>query len=202
MFLSRAKVTQRYIGLEQTLRLSLFLGFLALFTYALQWLQHDPETIETFVGPPRTDFQLSNMSIQTLNEQGKLAFSVHSPRAVKHPYLGTFAIDTPQFRMIDAQNNTWVGDSASAWVSENAQEIHLEKSVNINRVATPDTDALSIRTAFLKAEIEQSLLSSHALVTITTTGSILSGVGMLANLKDNSIVLNDRVNAHYVSKNH
>lgn len=187
----------RFAGVERTLAVAGVLAVFAAITGWLAWIQGEDGAVDAFVGPPRSDYVLSDFSMRALDAEGKLAFVVEAPRLARHPWLGTFAIDEPRFRIIDGNGDTWNASARSGWVRKDARELRLSEAVAADRVADADGTPLAIRTDRLTALLDSDRMTSDAPVTITQPGLILRGVGLDADLKLDRFSLLADVRARY-----
>jgi len=176
-------------GVERSLALAAILAVFAAITGWMVWLQDDRTTSDMFAGPPRSDYVLHRFTMTALDTGGKLAFVVDAPRLAKHPYLDTFAIEEPRFRIIDGTGDTWKASSRTAWVSADAKELRLNEAVAADRSADLDSGPLSLRTERLTALLNTNRMRSDAPVTITQPGLIMRGIGMDADLTKNRFTL-------------
>jgi lipopolysaccharide export system protein LptC len=184
-------------GLRRSLAWAAVLAVFAAITGWIAWLQRDALPDDAFVGPPRSDYVLSDFTLAALDDQGKLAFEVEAPRMAKHPWLDTFAIDAPRFRIIDGGQRTWKASARTGWVSADAKELRLNDAVAADRVPAADSPALSLRTERLAARLDTHRMTSDVAVTLTQPGLILRGVGLDADLKQNQFALLADVKARY-----
>jgi lipopolysaccharide export system protein LptC len=187
----------RLAGVERTLALAGVLALFAAITGWLVWLQDDGSAAPSFVGPPRSDYVLSDFTMTALDAEGKLAFTVEAPRLAKHPWLGTFAIDEPRFHIIDGNGDAWNASSRSAWVRADAKELRLVEAVAADRVPSASSKPVALRTERLTALLDSNRMTSDTAVTITQPGSILRGVGLDADLKQNQFTLLADVHARF-----
>lgn len=187
----------RLSGVPRTLAIAGFLVIVAAVTQWLVWLRDSPAGLETFVGPARSDYQLSDFTMTTLDEAGKLAFRVVSPRLARHPFVGSLEIDEPRFLIRDSHAAGYQAQARSAWVSADAKELRLLRDVIVKRPAVADVRPFTLRSSALTGYIDTDRLTSDAPVTITQPGSILSGVGLDADLRNNRLVLRQQVKARY-----
>ncbi len=185
---------------ERTLATAALLAIVAAAMQWILWLQRDPDVSDLFVGPPRSDYTLSDFTLTAMKVDGSLGFRIDSPRMAKHPHLGTFAIDTPKIRLRDGRGNEWLAHSATGWVSEDAKTVRLEGDVVADRPRTPKVDPLNLRSERLVANIEDSRLQSDLAVTLAAPRSILRGVGLDAELKADRIRLLSQVSARHEPK--
>jgi len=187
----------RFAGVERTFAVAGVLALFAAITGWLAWIQGRDGETDSFVGPPRSDYVLSDFSMRALDADGKLAFVVESPRLARHPWLGTFAIDEPRFVILDGNADTWNASARSGWVRKDAKELRLSDAVAADRVADADSTPLSLRTERLTALLDSDRMTSDAPVTITQPGLILRGVGLDADLKQDRFSLLADVRARY-----
>ena len=187
----------RLAGVERTLALAIVLALFAAITQWLHWLQRDHVGVDTFVGPPRSDYVLSDFTMTALDARGQMSFVVDAPRLARHPYLETFAIDSPSMRIIDGNGNEWQASAQDGWVRADAKELRLSRNVAADRMPTASSKPIALRTQQLTALLDSNRMTTELPVTITQPGSILRGVGLNADLKRNQFTLLSDVTVHY-----
>jgi lipopolysaccharide export system protein LptC len=185
---------------ERTLAIAAALAIMAALLQWILWLQRDPDLGDAFVGPPRSDYTLSDFTLTAMKKDGSLGFRIDAPRMAKHPFLGTFAIDTPKIRLRDGRGNEWLAHSATGWVSDDARTVRLEGDVVADRPRTDKVDPMTLNTERLVAKIEDNRLQSDLAVTLRTPGSILRGVGLDAELKVDRVRLLSQFTARHDAK--
>ncbi|HET7844559.1 MAG TPA: LPS export ABC transporter periplasmic protein LptC [Xanthomonadales bacterium] len=190
---------ERMARMERTLLAIAVLAFVAAATQWLVWLNERSGEVDTFVGPPRSDYVLSDFELDVLNDQGRLAFTVTAPRLAKHPQLDTLAIDAPRFRLFDGKRNEWLASSRTGWVRADAKELRLTGDVKADRTATRTVGAVAIASEQLTALLEENRITSDTAVTIEQAGSILRGTGLEADLNTDRFLLKQKVSARYES---
>lgn len=194
---ARLPAAWRLSGVPRTLAIAALLAVVATITQWLVWLRDSSAGLETFVGPSRSDYQLSDFTMSTLDDAGALAFRVVSPRLAKHPYVGSLEIDTPVFVIRDASRSEYHARSQHALVSADAKELTLVRDVVVERPAAGDTAPFVLRSQSLRGNMNTDTMTSDDPVTITQPGSILEGVGLDADLARNRLVLRQKVKARY-----
>ena len=188
---------ERLARMERTLLAILLLGLVAAATQWLVWLNGRSGEADSFVGPPRSDYVLSDFELDVLNDEGLLAFTVTAPRLAKHPQLDTLAIDAPRFRMFDGKRNEWRAHALSGWVRDDAKELRLTGDVEADRLASKTATAVAIASEQLTALLEENRITSDTAVTIKQVGSILRGTGLDADLDTDRFLLKQKVSARY-----
>ena len=184
-------------GVRRSLEWAAALAVFAALTGWLAWLQGRGGDFEEFVGPPRSDYVLSDFTLRAMGDDGKLAFTVESPRLARHPHLGTFEIDAPRFVILDGNGDAWDASAQRGWVRADGKELRLSESVAADRRPDADSAPVSLRTERLTALLEEDKMTSDAPVTLTQPGLILRGVGLDADLKQNRFSLLADVKARY-----
>ena len=89
----------------------ILLAVLAAATQAMLWLIRPAAPGPTFSGPPRSGYTLDNFSLNALDENGKLSFTVSGPRLTRRGNDGSIFVSTPQYLITDKDGNPWVGSS-------------------------------------------------------------------------------------------
>ena len=163
------------------------LAAIATFTQVLLWLTRPPPLEPTFSGPPRSDYTLDNFSMNALDTQGKLNFTISGPRLSRRGVDGSIFVSTPDYVIVDKDGNPWLGSSDSAWVNKDGSTMKLEGHVVMQRQATAGVKQATILTADLIAHPREGTLETEAAARITQPGSILRGTGLRGDL--NSKVL-------------
>jgi lipopolysaccharide export system protein LptC len=178
------------------------LGVVALLTQWLLWLDRPGDRGDTFVGPPRSDYVATDYVLVARNPQGAFAFSATGPRAVRHPFLGSFDLETPHLKFKDSERNDWDGDSKTGWVSKDGAVVKLAGAVELRRKArpTPKVEPLVIASEHLTTYTDRREVVTDDPVTITEPGSILRGTGMRAQLAQQHLELKSSVSLRYDPK--
>ncbi len=197
---SRWVALTRLSGVPRTLGIAAMLALVALFLQWLLWLRDAGGGVDEFVGPPRSDYELRDFTLTTLDAKGEFSFAVKSPRLARHPFLGTLTIDAPQFVIRDGNGTDWDATSRQAWVRKDARELRLIDDVKVDRRVTAKTTPLSLRSATLSGLLDENRLFTDDAVTITQPGSILNGTGLEADLKNNRFILKNQVRGRYERK--
>ena len=168
------------------------LAVLALATQILVWVFAPREAPPAFVGPPRSDYTLSDFSIDALDAQGQHSFSVAGPRLVRRAEDGSIFVTSPDYTIVDNGQHLWKGNSASAWVDKNGTVMKLEGKVDMHRLPGPGTPPAQLLTSDLTvtspgkgqalSSTQGKTMRTQTLATITEPGRIVHGVGMQADL--------------------
>ena len=158
---------------------------LALVAVAMQiavWVFRPREPAREFVGPPRSDYTLTNFSIDALDDAGKLSFRVSGPRLTHKDEDGSVYVDTPDYLMLDNGGNVWKGTSDAAWVNKDGSIMRLDGHVEMHRQASEKVQPADIVTSDLTTWPKEKKMETAAGVTMSDPDSVLSGTGMKSDL--------------------
>ncbi len=134
---------------RKTLFTIIVLAVLAIGAQVLSWVLMPHDRSREFVGPPRSDYTLTNFTIDALDDSGKLSFNVTGPRLAHKEDDGSVYVTTPDYVMFDNSGNQWKGKSDSAWVNKDGTIMKLEGKVEMHRIPTPTVDPLQLLTTDL-----------------------------------------------------
>jgi lipopolysaccharide export system protein LptC len=176
-------------------RLVLIIAMLAVFALATQavvWFLAPREEESAFVGPPRSDYTLTDFTLDSLDEQGQHSFSMTAPRMARRQDDGSIYITTPDYDIVDNSGNVWKGNSESAWVNKDGTIMKLLGRVDMHRIETEKVTPVQILTRDLTVlsdpKVKNSLqprerrLETAELTTVIDPTTVAHGVGMKANM--------------------
>lgn len=172
------------------------LALVAVATQWLLWLRREAPD-DPFVGPPRSDYDISNFSMSALDAEGELSFSVRAPRAARNPGPGSFDIDAPRMVLRDAEGIDWNVSANRGWVRADGRELRLLGDVQLMRRTDRPEAAIEMRSERIDAHLDPNLITSPLAVTIERPGSILTGIGLRADIDRKRIKLEDQVHGRF-----
>jgi lipopolysaccharide export system protein LptC len=168
------------------------LAVLALATQALVWVLAPREEESAFVGPPRSDYTLTDFTLDALDEHGQHSFSMTAPRLARRQDDGSIYVTTPDYEIVDNGGNLWKGTSESAWVNKDGTIMKLQGSVDMHRIPTEKITPVQILTRDLtvrsdpKSKDPQQLrdrrMETAALTTVIDPSTVAHGVGMKTDM--------------------
>ena len=176
-------------------RLVLIIAMLAVFALATQavvWFLAPREEENAFVGPPRSDYTLTDFTLDSLDEQGQHSFSMTAPRMARRQDDGSIYITTPDYDIVDNSGNVWKGNSESAWVNKDGTIMKLLGRVDMHRIETEKVTPVQILTRDLTVLTDPKVKNSEQprerrletaeLTTVIDPTTVAHGVGMKANM--------------------
>ncbi len=170
------------------------LAALALGTQILVWVYVAHDEAAAFTGPPRSNYTLTNFTVDTLNEFGTHSFTIVAPHMERKEDDGSMFVTTPNYEILDDNGDVWRGTSDSAWVNKDGTIMRLEGKVDMHRIPTPQVTPLRLQTTDLTIttppkvkgqpapKSNQKRLETQALTTITDPDHVVHGVGMKSDL--------------------
>lgn len=173
------------------------LALVAGLIWTVLWLLRPPEEEPAFIGPPRSNYTLDNFTLNALDEQGKLSFTVSAPALARRNEDGSLWVETPDFLIAAAKGQPWKGKSDSAFVNKAGSHLLLAGAVEMEREPGPEAAAARVVTQNLDVYPDENRLQTAAPATITQPGSILRGTGMKADLNTHQLELLADVHASF-----
>lgn len=176
------------------------LAAIAAATQILLWLVRPAEAPPAFVGPPRSNYTLSDFTLDALDEQGRLSFTVTAPALARRNDDGSLWIETPHFVLAGNDDADWKGESDAAWITKDGAQMLLAGTVEMHRDAIGKVRAARIETRDATAWPKDRKVETAASATITQPGSILRGTGMKADFNTHRLELLTDVHATFAPK--
>ena len=188
--------------MERRTVLTIFLlAVAALAMQILVWVFRPHDTDNDFVGPPRSDYTLTNFTLDALDNDGAHSFSIVAPRMARKGDDGSIYVTLPHYEMIDNSHNVWHGTSDSAWVNKDGTIMKLEGAVEMHREPTATVDPIRVLSSDMTVTTDpkqkdatsdaprQKHLSTAALTTIIDPNRVVHGIGMKGDLTFNVVEL-------------
>jgi len=158
-------------------------------TELLLWVTRDRINEQTFAGPPRSDYTLTDFTMDALDAAGQRTFQVSGPFLARRGDDGSIFLTTPDYVLIDGAGNPWKGKSDSAWVNQDGTIMKLIGHVEMHRQPNGDVQQMDVVTRDLTTWPKDKKMETAAPATITQQGSILNGVGMRGDLNEKVLEL-------------
>lgn len=165
------------------------LALLAGGTQWLLWLTRERIDAQTFAGPPRSDYTLSDFTMNALDAAGQRSFEIRGPLLARRGDDGSIYVSTPDYVLVDGGGHLWNGKSDAAWVNQDGSVMKLEGQVEMLRAAGADDKPVEVMTRDLTTWPKDKKMETAAAATITQPGSILRGIGMRGDLDSKTLEL-------------
>lgn len=185
-------------------RLWLVAALLAVLGVALNiayWLTRERTNAQTFAGPPRSDYTLTDFTLNALDADGKLAFQTTGPRLARRGEDGSIFVTTPDYLLYDGGGHAWKGISESAWVDRQGTVMKLLGHVEMHRQAAKGVKPVDVVTRDLTTWPKDKKMETAEPATIVQPGSILRGTGMRGDLDAKELELLSDVHATIEPRN-
>lgn len=179
-------------------RLWLIAALLALAGIGLNivlWITRQRVNEQTFAGPPRSDYTLTDFTLNALDSTGALSFQTTGPSLARRGEDGSIFMTSPEYVLVDGSGHTWKGKSDSGWVNKDGSVMKLQGNVEMHRQPYADLPQIDVETSELTTWPKDKKMATDAPATITQPGSILHGVGMRGDLNDKVLELLSDVHA-------
>jgi lipopolysaccharide export system protein LptC len=165
------------------------------------WLTRERTNVDTFAGPPRSDYTLSDFTLNALDSDGKLSFQTTGPRLARRGEDGSIFVATPDYVLYDGGGHAWKGTSESAWVSKDGAIMKLLGHVEMHRKAAKGVQPVDVVTRDLTTWPREKKMETAEPATIVQPGSILRGTGMRGDLDAKELELLSDVHATIEPRN-
>ncbi|MGH8173278.1 MAG: LPS export ABC transporter periplasmic protein LptC [Rhodanobacteraceae bacterium] len=159
------------------------------------WVTRQRVNEQTFAGPPRSDYTLTDFTLNALDSSGALSFQTTGPRLARRGDDGSIFMTTPDYVMVDGSGHTWKGKSDAGWVNKDGSLMKMQGNVEMHRQPSADLPAIDVETTELTTWPKDKKMATDAPATITQPGSILHGVGMRGDLNSKVLELLSDVHA-------
>jgi lipopolysaccharide export system protein LptC len=179
-------------------RLWFVAALLALVGIALNivlWITRQRTNEQTFAGPPRSDYTLSDFTLNALDAEGKLSFQTVGPFLARRGEDGSIFVPTPDYVIYDGNGHEWKGKSDSAWVNKDGTIMRLDGHAEMHRQAAQGVQPVDVVTRDLTTWPKDKKMETAAPATIVQPGSILRGTGMRGDLNTRELELLSDVHA-------
>lgn len=135
-----------------------------------------------FTGPPRSDYQLQDFELASYGDTGKLAFRLRAPRLSHDDARTAFHVEKPVFQFFNTDGNAWDAQSLRAQIDTRSKQVAMRDSVVVTQKLQDSDGEFRLETEALDADTNARIITSDQAVTLRRPGSILSGIGLTADL--------------------
>ena len=143
--------------------------------------RHDPDSI------------VENFTVQRLDATGKLRYTFSAPKMMHFADDGSGEVLNPRFVEIAADGGNFIATANRGTINRQGEEAFLYGNVLFLREATPARSEFRARTEFLHVLAEQGIARTDHTVSIAEGSSMLTGVGMIVNEKNQQFMLQSQV---------
>jgi len=159
------------------------------------WITRERINEQTFAGPPRSDYTLTDFTLNALDSGGALSFQTTGPALQRRGDDGSIFMTTPDYVVVDGNGHPWKGKSDSAWVNKEGTIMKLLGHVEMHRQPEANLPPIDVVTRDLTTWPKDKKMETAEPATITQPGSILRGVGMRGDLNTKVLELLSDVHA-------
>jgi lipopolysaccharide export system protein LptC len=110
------------------------------------WITRQRTNEQTFAGPPRSDYTLTDFTLNALDAEGKLSFQTVGPTLARRGEDGSIFVTTPDYIIYDGNGHQWKGRSDSAWVNKDGTIMRLDGHAEMHRQAAPGVQPVDVVT--------------------------------------------------------
>ncbi len=162
--------------------LALLLAVAAIMTGWLLLREQERNATPRFTGPPRSDYQLQDFELASYADSGKLAFRLRAPRLSHDDVREAFHVERPVFQFFNSEGTAWNATSRRALINTRSKRIAMRDKVLVIQAAQAGGSEFRLETESLEADTDAKRITSSSAVTMRRPGSILQGIGLMADL--------------------
>lgn len=174
-------------------------GIVFMLLAAISYWWHSSSDDDTTITTERElipDFIAEQLTRTVFNEDGQLSELMQADRMEHYEWLGFTQLEAPIFTLLDrAHNLTWQASSLSAVLYPNDKLI-LDGDVLLQNLATGDLID-RVQTSYLEMSLPSEQLSTDEEVTIFGSGFFIQGLGMQANLNEQTLFIPHHIRTEY-----
>jgi lipopolysaccharide export system protein LptC len=175
------------------------LGLLLLLLAAISYWWHSSSEDSASITTERElipDFIAEQLTRTVYDEDGQLSELMQAERMEHYEWLGFTQLEKPVFTLLDrAHNLSWQASSVSAVLYPNDKLI-LDGEVLLQNLTAGDLID-RVQTSYLEMSLHSEQLSTEEEVTIFGSGFFMHGLGMQANLNEQTIFIKHHIRTEY-----
>ncbi|MGH8400315.1 MAG: LPS export ABC transporter periplasmic protein LptC [Gammaproteobacteria bacterium] len=182
-------------------RMILFILILGLFAAGTWWLASQIKPPEISAPPPPThepDYYFTDATVTTLDKQGKRSAVMNAPRIIHHPDDDSSEVFAPHIEYFSASGPPWYSVADHGLMPSGGQLVKLDGHVEMRRPSASGGAPLVIHTDKLDVNLDTNIGTTADPVDIVQGQSHMTGIGMVAYLKEDRMILQSNVRGHYV----
>lgn len=183
------------ISLRNSLISLLFLAALMLSIWSIFLSTHS--SVSAKKNPNLPDGFMENVVAIVINKQGLPALKVFTPRMVHYLENDTTGILKPHVIVYRNSPQPWHINSDYAFAYQGTTQINFQNHVVINHLADISNPATVLQTSAITVFPDKQIATTRQPVIIQQPGTIVHGIGMLANLNDGTVKLLSAAQGQY-----
>jgi lipopolysaccharide export system protein LptC len=177
--------------------LALALAVAAILSGWLLLREQERNAAPRFTGPPRSDYQLQDFELASYAESGKLAFRLRAPRLSHDDAREAFHVELPVFQFFNSEGSAWNATSRRALISTRSKTVAMRERVRVTQAAQDSGGEFKLETEALDADTSAKKITTNSAVTMRRPGSILQGIGLMADLDTRQFELTSAVRGRF-----
>lgn len=143
-------------------------------------------------------YYLQQFSLTVMNEQGIITYTIEGDELQQDEISGVSTLTNPSSIIYRNKDNDWKIDSREGFINKDQSHIVLSDQVHAEYFGGESNQQnIKVDTKSLEIFLDEDRIVTNEKVTITHDSSKLSGTGMVADLKSNTIKLNADVKGFY-----
>lgn len=151
-----------------------------------------PETART-----DPDFYVEKFNFVRMGKNGEARYNLTGSQMLHYPADDSYLVQNPIMHSYGTDRPPMVSRSKRATVQNNNTEVHMYDDVHIDRPPSPTSQHFQLKTSYLLLLPDEDIMKTPKAVELRLGGSILNGVGMVANNATGEFSLSGDVKGMY-----
>ncbi len=151
-----------------------------------------PETART-----DPDFYVEKFNFVRMGKNGEARYNLTGSQMLHYPADDSYLVQNPIMHSYGVDRPPMVSRSKRATVQNNNTEVHMYDDVHIDRPPSPTSQHFQLKTSYLLLLPDEDIMKTPKAVELRLGGSILNGVGMVANNATGEFSLSGDVKGMY-----
>lgn len=162
-----------------------------------QWVksQEEANLVDAPLPDPRSDYTLTQFELLVMDAEGEPSFNVVAPYLEKNNDDRSLSINMPEILLFNEDDSKWTITSDKGWISEKADEMHLNGEVTM--VTDSTTRPALIEGTDFTVFPDDKKIQSDQQVQLTRPDSLYQGIGFRADTALDLIEILAEVHADY-----
>lgn len=171
---------------------------LVITTAVVMTLSFQPNVPKTTKGPILPDGYMEVVSAVILDKYGKVSMQIDTPKMVHYAENDTTDFTTPALTVYHQSPNPWLITAKTAQATSGIENVLFKEQVVIHHPADFNNPSTLIKTNSLLVHPNANTAETPEAISMTQPNSVVTAVGMYADMNSGNIKLLSQVKGEYV----
>ncbi len=167
-------------------------------TAVVMTLTFQPNIASTNKGPALPDGYMESVNAVILDKFGKISMKIDTPKMVHYAENDTTDFTTPELTVYHQSPTPWLITAKNAQATRGIENVLFQEDVTIHHPADFNNPATVIKTNSLLVHPNANTAETADAISMTQPNSLITAVGMFADMNSGNIKLLAQVKGEYV----